>query len=99
MNLNQVIVRPLITEKTLNHPDKTQYGFIVHEDANKNQITQAVQTLFGVTVISVRVNHLKSTSIRTGRRRLPGKSATIKKAWVNLKKGQTISYEEQKTKI
>lgn len=99
MNLNQVIIRPVITEKTLNHPDQTQYGFIVHQDANKNQITQAVQTLFNVSVVSVGVNRLKSTRTRTGKRRLPSQSAPIKKAWVTIKKGQTISYEEQKAKI
>ena len=55
MDPYKIIVRPLITEKgTSLNEDLNQYAFEVHEDANKLQVAEAVKSIYGVRVVSVR---------------------------------------------
>ena len=62
-SLHQTVVRPLITEKSsAAWQDRKEYTFEVHPDANKHQIRDALQALFGVTVTDVRTICLLYTS-------------------------------------
>lgn len=96
MNLNQIIYRIITTEKTANPQTPSSFGFEVALLASKPQIKHAIENLFGVKVVGIRINHRKSIRIRTGKRRLPGFSAESKTAYVNLLAGQTINIDESK---
>jgi large subunit ribosomal protein L23 len=87
MNETQVLKKPLLTEKSnLMKADKNIVCFEVDIKANKQQIQQAVEKMFGVKVQSVR------TSIVHGKRRRYGRSVGLKsdwkKAFVKLKEGE-----------
>ena len=84
-----VIKRPLITEQGM-HIVQTQnsYPFAVDSRANKVQIRDAVEKLFGVEVIGVRTANRKGKPRRRGRR--AGRTPNWKKAFVKLKEGNTI---------
>lgn len=96
--MNQVLVRPLITEKMTNiNADLGKYGFLVNPKANKIQIKQAIEKKFDVHVIEVRtINHpgkTKSQFRKSGK--FEGKTAKFKKAIVTLKEGEKIELFEQ----
>jgi large subunit ribosomal protein L23 len=96
--MNQVLVRPLITEKMTNiSTDSGKYGFIVNPKANKIQIKQAIEKKFDVHVIDVKtINHpgkIKSQFRKSGK--FEGKTAKFKKAIVTLKEGEKIELFEQ----
>ncbi len=86
---SEIIIAPVITEKSqvLASNGKT-YVFKVAKDANKIQIKNAIESLFGVKVKSVNTLNTKSKDKRVGR--YTGKTKTYKKAIVTLVDGQTI---------
>ena len=84
-----IIIAPVITEKSGNlAADGKTYVFKVSKDANKIQIKQAVESLFGVKVKSVNTLNTKAKDKRVGR--YTGKTKTYKKAIVTLVDGQAI---------
>ena len=88
---NQIIVRPLLTEKMTNLSETAnQYAFEVDRTANKIDIMRAVEQRFDVTVESVRTMVVRGKKRRMGR--FEGKRAWWKKAIVSLKEGDTIDY-------
>lgn len=90
MNI-QVIKKPIITEQSLTlASEKDTYVFEVDRLANKNQISKVVEDTFKVNVLSVRTSTSYKKNIKTGRKRLSTTKAPIKKAFVTIKKGQTI---------
>ncbi len=96
--MNQILVRPLITEKMTNiGADSGKYGFLVNPKANKIQIKNAIEKKFDVHVVSVRtINHpgkTKSQFRKSGK--FEGKTARFKKAIVSLKEGEKIELFEQ----
>lgn len=101
-DLYQIIERPLITEKALGLNTERRYGFVVHKDANKNQIKEAVETLFtqpdgsALTVTAVNTINIqpKVKRFRAFGRVSIGKSGGIKKAIVTLAEGQSIQIFE-----
>ncbi|MCR5212953.1 MAG: 50S ribosomal protein L23 [Eubacterium sp.] len=78
-----VILRPVLTEKSMNSVYEKKYTFLVHPDANKSQIKEAVEKMFdGVKV--ARVNTINQAG-KTKRRGMTfGKTAKTKKAYVQL---------------
>lgn len=96
--LNEILIRPLLTEKLTALQDKgvNVYGFVVAKDANKIEIAKAVETKFNVKVTNVRTvirkGKTKTQFTRSGR--FTGRTATIKKAYVTLEKGQKIDFFE-----
>ena len=95
MRLEDVIGRLLITEKAAKQRElANEYFFAVNPKANKNLIREAVEKLFGVTVIAVR------TLNRRGKHKRHGKNITKrpdwKKAIVRLKEKETIKMFEGK---
>jgi large subunit ribosomal protein L23 len=99
LRMEEVIRRPLITEKNTWLMDKNQYTFEVHPDANKLQIRAAVEETFSVTVKAVNTLNVKpkkkSRYVRRGGGRISGATAGWKKAIVTLQPGQHIALFEQ----
>jgi large subunit ribosomal protein L23 len=92
MHLYKVLKRPLITEKNSALQAQGKYAFKVAEEANKEQIKQAVEKAFKVTVTGVNV-----MTVSGKRRRMRGREVTSpswKKALVTLKPGDKIELFE-----
>jgi large subunit ribosomal protein L23 len=89
---NEVLLAPVVSEKSYGLIDDRKYSFRVHQDAHKTQIRQAVEELFGVHVIAVNVIKVQSKPKRRGlvRGRKPG----WKKAIVQLRQGESIEIFE-----
>ena len=78
-----VILRPVITEKSMNAMSEKKYTFLVHPEANKSQISEAVEKMFdGVKVKSINTMNLDGKWKRRGM--VYGKTAKTKKAIVTL---------------
>ena len=78
-----VILKPVVTEKSMNAMSEKKYTFLVHTDATKNQIKEAVQKRFdGTKVKSVNTMNLDGKKRRRGM--VVGKTAKTKKAIVTL---------------
>lgn len=89
----EVIVRPLITEKTTaGQYANNQYTFEVVGDANKHEVKHAVERLFSVHVERVRTSHQRGKWRRRGKS--IGKRPNWKKAVVKLAQGETIEVFE-----
>ena len=87
-DLYDVIRKPVITEKATMASEHGAVVFEVAMDANKPQIKQAVETLFGVKVKSVNTTITKGKTKRF--RGQPGRRRDVKKAYVTLEEGNTI---------
>ena len=83
-----VIVAPVITEKATRVSENGQLVFKVRLDANKAEIKDAVQNIFGVKVTAVNTLIQKGKTKRFRGR--PGKRSDVKKAFVTLAEGQSI---------
>lgn len=94
--MNEIILKPLITEKMTSVTDKfsNRYGFIVMKDASKGQIKNAVETLYNVNVVTVNTMIYTGKSKSRGTRRgfIQGRTSTFKKAIVTLKDKQEIDF-------
>ena len=78
-----VILRPVLTEKSMNTMVEKKYTFLVHPDANKSQIKEAVEKMFdGVKVAKVNTMNQDGKTKRRGM--TYGKPAKSKKAYVQL---------------
>jgi len=88
MEHSQVIIRPVVSEKSYALAAAGKYTFRVHPDAHKTQIRQAVEALFDVHVAEVRTASVKSKPKRRGTTR--GRTRTWKKAIVQVRAGETI---------
>ncbi|NOX47563.1 MAG: 50S ribosomal protein L23 [Chlorobi bacterium] len=90
-----VILKPVITEKMTGLGEKlNRFGFIVHKKANKVQIKEAVEELYGVDVESVNTMNYsgknKSRNSKSGV--ITGRTNSYKKAIVTLAEGDTIDF-------
>jgi large subunit ribosomal protein L23 len=85
---SQVIIRPVVSEKSYVLAANDKYTFRVHPDAHKTQIRQAVEQLFDVKVIDVRTMSVKSKPKRRGL--TSGRTRAWKKAVVQVRAGDTI---------
>lgn len=78
-----VILKPVVTEKSMNQMSEKKYTFLVHVDANKSMIKEAVEKMFaGTKVASVNTMNCEGKERRRGR--TVGKTAATKKAIVKL---------------
>ena len=66
MDPSQVVIRPVVSEKTFVLAEAGKYTFRVHERAHKTQIRQAIEELFDVKVVEVRTASVKSKPKRRG---------------------------------
>jgi large subunit ribosomal protein L23 len=93
MNQYDVILRPIVTEKTsLMKEGGNQYVFEVARTANKIEIARAVESLFKVKVLSVRVMNMEGKKRRLGK--FAGKRSDWRKAVVKLNPKDKISFFE-----
>ena len=89
---NQVLLAPVVSEKSYSLITDRKYTFKVHEDAHKTQIRQAVEELFDVRVSSVNIVKVQSKPKRRGLTR--GRRPGWKKAIVQLREGDSIEIFE-----
>jgi large subunit ribosomal protein L23 len=90
-----VIIAPVVSEKSYSLIDNNAYTFVVHPDANKTEIRQAVETIWGVRVVSVNTINRKGKTKRY--RYTQGKRSDTKRAVVKLAAGDRIEIFEQAT--
>lgn len=94
-NYRDIIVRPLVTEKTISAQDaQNTVVFEVAKGANKVNIKQAIEAIFNVKVEKVNVVNTKPKTKRVGR--YVGTTKAIKKAYVKLAEGSSITILEDK---
>ncbi|MBR3569214.1 MAG: 50S ribosomal protein L23 [Oscillibacter sp.] len=79
-----IIIRPIITERSMASAQDKKYVFEVAPDANKIQVKQAVEEIFGVKVADVNTINMSGKKKRVGAGR-PGMTKSWKKAYVRLK--------------
>jgi large subunit ribosomal protein L23 len=94
-----IVLRPVISEKTIDESGRGKYTFAVHQDANKIQIKAAIEELYkkeAVTVVAVNVLTTKAKEKRRGTRRgrIVGHTTAWRKAIVTLAPGQKIEFFE-----
>jgi len=89
---NQVLLAPVVSEKSYELIEQRKYAFRVHPDAHKTQIRQAVEELFEVHVQAVNVIKVQPKPKRRGLVR--GKRPGWKKAIVQLREGDSIEIFE-----
>lgn len=93
VGMHEILVQPLLTEKITALREQTNtVGFVVHPDANRVQIKQAVETLLKVKVEKVNVLNVQGKVKRLGR--FSGRRSDWKKAFVTLKKGEKLELYE-----
>lgn len=83
-----IIKRPIITEKSMNLAEQGKYVFEVVKGANKVEIKKAVEEIFGVKVESVNTVSAVKKAKRVGK--YSGFKSDVRKAIVTLKAGETI---------
>ena len=96
LTAHDVIVRPIISEKSMDESGRGKYTFEVHGDASKIQVREAVEELFKVQVTKVNVLTTQAKEKRRGtkRGRISGWTTPWRKATVTLAAGQKIEFFE-----
>ena len=85
MSAYDIIIKPVITEGSMDATQEKKYTFKVAVDANKTEIKKAVEEIFGVDVKKVNVMNVNGKLKRLGRTQ--GRTASYKKAIVTLTEG------------
>jgi large subunit ribosomal protein L23 len=85
---SQVLIAPVVSEKSYRLIEERKYSFRVHEDAHKTQVRQAVEELFGVKVVAVNISQVQPKPKRRGAVR--GTRQGWKKAIVQVREGDEI---------
>ena len=88
MTAHEIIIRPIVTERSFDMMAENKYTFEVAKTANKYQIRDAIEELFDVRVTSVNTLNVKPKTKRV--RYVAGKTRTWKKAIVTLAEGDSI---------
>jgi large subunit ribosomal protein L23 len=91
-NPRDVIIAPVVSEKSYSLLDEGRYTFVVHPSTNKTEIKQAVQAIFGVRVVSVNTLNRKGKRKRFGM--TYGQRKSTKRAVVTLAEGESIDIFE-----
>ena len=97
--VSPILVTPVTTEKAYGQSQKNIYVFNVPKTANKQQIKDAIQTQYDVTIVAIKtlVQSGKAIRFSRGKNRYPGttKRTDSKKAYVTLAAGSSINVFEQ----
>jgi large subunit ribosomal protein L23 len=88
LEVNEILLAPVVTEKAYAGVETNRYSFRVHPDAHKTQVRQAVEQQFGVKVERVNISMVQPKPKRRGTHR--GTRPGWKKAIVQLRRGDTI---------
>ena len=89
-----IIIRPIVSEKSYAGLEANRYTFLVHPDANKTEIKEAVQKIWNVRVLSV--NTIKRRGKVKRQRYVTGRRPDQKRAIVTLSEGDSIEIFETK---
>lgn len=87
MQINEVLIEPLLTEKSTLLAKENIYVFKVNKNSNKFQIKEAIEKLYKVKVDKVMVKNVKGKAKKVGRRRIKKRISPIKIAYIKLKEG------------
>jgi large subunit ribosomal protein L23 len=85
---NEILIRPIVSEKSYSLIADRKYTFHVHKNAHKTQIRQAIEQLFEVHVTAVNVSKVQPKVKRRGYKK--GYRPGYKKAIVQVREGETI---------
>lgn len=99
--MNNLLIKPHITEKTVKHTSRGVFTFLIKKEARKEQIKTLIEKLFNVNVVSIKTISIKGEVKKNLRSNTYYSKNNIKKALVQLKKGQKIDLfdlEESKEK-
>jgi large subunit ribosomal protein L23 len=88
-----VILAPVVSEKSYSLLDNNAYTFVVHKEANKTEIKQAVESIWGVRVVNVNTLNRKGKTKRF--RFTEGRRSDSRRAIVKLAEGDKIEIFEQ----
>ena len=88
----EMIIKPVVTEKSVDLTQENKYCFKVAKDANKIEIKNAIEEIFKVTVVNVNTVNVHGKMKRMGRTQ--GMTASWKKAVVTLREGDSIEVFE-----
>ena len=91
-NARDIIVKPIITERSVAGIEENKYTFKVSKDANKIDVKRAIEEIFKVKVIDVKTMNVKGKMKRMGKN--IGKRPDWKKAIITLKDGDKIEVVE-----
>ena len=89
MRYEDILIEPVVSEKASALREQNKYVFIVHPDATKTEIKEAVKRLFNVKVVSCTTMNVLGKMKRL--RGKPGRTSSYKKAIVRVADGETIS--------
>lgn len=92
-NPHEVLIKPVVSEKSTGLMEENKYTFEVDRKANKIEIKHAVETIFKVTVLDVNTMHVPGKMKRQGR--FQGLTPSWKKAIVTLQAGQRLPIFEE----
>ncbi|MBN8878224.1 MAG: 50S ribosomal protein L23 [Chitinophagaceae bacterium] len=93
MNLSEVLIKPILTEKANSQQEKLhRYAFKVAKKANKLEIKKAIESFYGVTVVGVNTSVVpgKNKSRFTKAGVISGRKPAYKKAYVTVAEGENI---------
>ena len=92
MSARDVIIRPVVTEKTMKLSEENKVTFEVSKNANKISVAQAINEIYGIKPEKINIVNVHPKKKRMGR--FVGKTNAVKKAIVTLPEGQTIDIFE-----
>ncbi len=96
LTAHEILIRPVISEKSMDESQRGKYTFLIRGDVSKIQVEAAVEEIFKVKVTAVNVLTTKSKAKRGGMRRsrIAGYTTPMRKAIVTLAPGQKIEFFE-----
>ena len=94
MDSRSIIIRPIVSEKSYDLIEQNVYTFLVHPDANKTQIRQAVESAFDVRVLKVNTLNRKGKRMRNRRTGSYGQRPNTKRAIVTIHGDDSIELFE-----
>jgi large subunit ribosomal protein L23 len=97
-NFKDIIIKPIVTEKTLLGQESGRYYFYVRVNATKGQIKTAFEQIFGIKPLNINTLKLKGKNKTDWKKRLPIKKSDRKKAIITVPKGKKIDLLTVKTK-
>jgi large subunit ribosomal protein L23 len=90
-DLSSVIVHPRVTEKSVGQSEQNVYTFVVKRSATKFEVSDAVKALYNVTPVKINIVNKKPAQRLQGSSGRTKQVSGMKKAYVYLKKGDTIN--------
>jgi large subunit ribosomal protein L23 len=90
----EVVIAPVVSEKSYSLLDRNVYTFLVHPDASKPEIRDAVTAIFDVKVVNVNTLNRQGKRVRSRRAIKGGKRPDTKRALVTLAEGESIELFE-----